>query len=387
MFDRRVKLGMYWGIDVYVHWTFALLVAYVAYSVRDGGPAVVAFNLLLLIHVFLCVTLHEYGHALTARRFGISTVDITLLPIGGVARLRRMPRVPWQELLVAVAGPAVNVVIAISVMGILFIAQPDALRSVYPIEYSQAFLDRLDIALSDISLPTFLMLVLAVNIALVLFNMIPAFPMDGGRVLRSVLAMVLEYRKATYVAFAVGVVCAMLLAKVAIQNGLVTAGLIAAFVVYAGLNESRQVAMMEKVRGVNVSDVMIYNPPSISIDVPLTDLPAIWQSQTVDALPVVGVDKYVIGMLMKDEMTRKPPTQAGQLTVGQWLAELSERPDRLPIVKLRPNEAIEEIILGTSRSERYFPVVDDHGGLIGLLDLRNISARQTLQKLQNESEV
>ena len=112
MLERRLKLGRFLGIGVYVHWTFGLLMAYVAYETQSQGLMGIAFGMAQLFAVFFCVTLHEYGHALAARKFGIPTIDITLLPIGGVARLQRMPRIAWQELVVAVAGPAVNVVIA-----------------------------------------------------------------------------------------------------------------------------------------------------------------------------------------------------------------------------------------------------------------------------------
>ena len=112
MWQKRLKLGTYFRIGVYVHWTLSFLVAYAAYEGYQGGLVGSAYFVLLLCGMLLCVTLHEYGHALTARRFGVETVDITLFPIGGVARLAKIPRVPWQEFLVATAGPAVNVVIA-----------------------------------------------------------------------------------------------------------------------------------------------------------------------------------------------------------------------------------------------------------------------------------
>ena len=114
MLKQRLKLGRYFGIPLYVHWTLVLIVAWFGYQTVQfgGGGADLLFMVALLGTLYLCVTLHEYGHSLMARRFGVQTVDITLLPIGGVARLERMPRIPRQELLVAVAGPAVNVVIA-----------------------------------------------------------------------------------------------------------------------------------------------------------------------------------------------------------------------------------------------------------------------------------
>ena len=108
---RRFKLGNYLGVDLFVHWSFLLLATYVFLSSIEKGFSVAFFMVAQLLGVFFCVTLHEYGHVVAARCFGVGTADITLLPIGGVARLHRMPRIAWQEMIVAVAGPAVNVVI------------------------------------------------------------------------------------------------------------------------------------------------------------------------------------------------------------------------------------------------------------------------------------
>ena len=118
--NYRLSLGKYFGIGLYVHWSFSVLVALAIFRTIDYGFSAILFSVFVLCSVFLCVTLHEYGHSLMARKFGVGTVDITLFPIGGVARLERMPRVPWQELLVAVAGPAVNVVLAI-LLAIVFL--------------------------------------------------------------------------------------------------------------------------------------------------------------------------------------------------------------------------------------------------------------------------
>lgn len=167
------KLGRFAGIDVYIHTTFLLLIGFigVSYWLQERSLAAVVGGIGFILALFLCVVLHEYGHALTARRYGISTRDITLLPIGGVARLERMPDEPRQELWVALAGPAVNVVIAAALFGWLFIN-----GSLMPLETlsvtSGSFLERL----------------MLVNITLVAFNLLPAFPMDGGRVLRALLA-------------------------------------------------------------------------------------------------------------------------------------------------------------------------------------------------------
>lgn len=183
------KIGRMLGIDVFVHVTFLILLAFIAVSHWIAGGSLVAVikGVLFFLALFGCVLLHEYGHALMARRFGIGTRDITLLPIGGVAQLERMPDKPAQELWVALAGPAVNVVIA-AVLA-LWISFRDAWGAIENLSATGGgFAERL----------------MAVNLILVLFNLVPAFPMDGGRVLRALLAMRLEYARATRIAATVG---------------------------------------------------------------------------------------------------------------------------------------------------------------------------------------
>jgi len=183
------KLGRVAGIPIYVHWTFVILIASIVL-----GYWVESHNLLtalegggFILSLFGCVVLHELGHALMARRFGVPTTDITLLPIGGVARLQRIPERPVQELLIALAGPAVNVVI----VGLLFF--------VFQVRFP-----------GDVGDPQHLVQarfwpkILEVNAFLAGFNMLPAFPMDGGRVLRALLAMRLSYSRATRLAASIG---------------------------------------------------------------------------------------------------------------------------------------------------------------------------------------
>jgi Zn-dependent protease len=188
------KIGHLAGIGIHVHWTFFLLPALAAFQVVSGGGtwAAAVDAVVFLLAVFGCVVLHELGHALMARRFRIATHDITLLPIGGVARLERMPKNPWQELAIAAAGPAVNVAIAVSLAAGLAVS---SLVWQMP-------------ATATLAGSWFVNLIW-VNVALVVFNLLPAFPMDGGRVLRSLLAMRLPYLNATRIAATVGQVLAV----------------------------------------------------------------------------------------------------------------------------------------------------------------------------------
>jgi Zn-dependent protease/predicted transcriptional regulator len=189
------KLGEFRGIGVYVHATFLMLIVYIILSHWSAGETLgkslegVGFTIAL----FGCVVLHEFGHALMAARYGIKTRDITLLPIGGVARLERMPEEPLQELWVALAGPAVNMAIAAVLLAWLLLTS--AFTPLKQVSVTSGpFLERL----------------LLVNVMLIAFNMLPAFPMDGGRVLRALLATTLDYTRATQIAASIGQLMALL---------------------------------------------------------------------------------------------------------------------------------------------------------------------------------
>ena len=200
---RSWKIGRAFGIGIYVHWTFLLLLGFVAYQGwgddEGSGPLHAAVMLVLL---FTCVVLHELGHAQMARRFGVGTRDITLYPIGGVARLERMPEKPWEELCIAVAGPAVNVVIAaiLLIPLVLTVGGPAGVTA----------------ELFQFARGSYLIDLLQANIFLVLFNMLPAFPMDGGRVLRALLVIPFGRLKATRIAATIGVIFAFLFALSAV---------------------------------------------------------------------------------------------------------------------------------------------------------------------------
>ncbi len=188
-----LKLGRLFGIDLYIHPTFWLLPLFVVMSGAGASAGELTSEVLFVFAVFACVALHEFGHALAAASYGIRTRDITLYPVGGVASLEGMPEKPGQEIVVALAGPAVNVVIAV---GLLLGLSAGGLalpweRMSDPIE---AFVNRLLVA----------------NVFLVVFNLLPAFPMDGGRVLRALLATQMTRLRATEVAVTVGTVVAVL---------------------------------------------------------------------------------------------------------------------------------------------------------------------------------
>lgn len=224
-----IKFGSVSGIDLFVHWTFLIMLAGIfGFYVYQGLTVVAALaGVGLVLSVFACVVLHELGHAFMARKYGIPTVDIIMYPIGGVARLARMPREPKQEFMIAIAGPAVNLAIA----GVLFV-----LGSVLGATLSAA--SSLQPQANIISM------LMWINLSLVAFNMIPAFPMDGGRVLRAALASQMEYRNATHIASLIGQGLAFVFGIYGLFNGMWTLPLVAAFVFMAARQEVQHV--MEK---------------------------------------------------------------------------------------------------------------------------------------------
>lgn len=222
----RIRFGTVQGIDMFVHWTFLLMLAgiFVFYVYQGLSIVGAMMGVGLILAVFGCVVLHELGHAFMAREFGIPTLDITMYPIGGVARLQRMPREPRQEFWIAVAGPAVNLGIAGALYLLTSLMGPSQ-------------------ALSEAMTPggNILTMLMWVNLALVVFNMLPAFPMDGGRVLRAVLAMKMDYRNATHTASLIGQGMAFLFAIYGLLNGLWTLPLVAIFVFMAARQEVQHV--------------------------------------------------------------------------------------------------------------------------------------------------
>ncbi len=234
------SLGRLLGSELRVHVTFFLLLAWVGFAAySDGGIQAAIENIAFVLALFACVVAHEFGHALMARRYGIKTPDITLLPIGGLARLERMPEKPMQEVMVALAGPAVNVVI----WGVLVI---------FGARMNLETLAQIDSARTDL-----LSRLAYVNLFLAVFNMIPAFPMDGGRVFRALLCMNMDRVKATRVAAIGGQMVAVLLGFLGLTSGNPILVLIAVFVFIAANAESQDVAMRSVARRVLARDAMI----------------------------------------------------------------------------------------------------------------------------------
>jgi len=282
-----VNIGSIAGTAVRIHFTFLLFLVWIfVASWVSGGPAAAWEGLAFMLLLFACVLAHEFGHIFTARAFGVPTPDVTLLPIGGVARLARIPEAPSQELLIAIAGPLVNVAIAILL-----------------ILLAGAHLDPRELAQVDSTRISLIDRLAEVNLFLAVFNMIPAFPMDGGRVLRALLAIKLGHVRATEVAAAIGQLVAFGLGFLGLfGNPLLI--FIAVFVYLAASSEAHMVAIRAMSRGVPVRAAMITEfatlTPDERIDAAVETL--LHTSQT--EFPVIDADRRLVGVLDRQGIIR-----------------------------------------------------------------------------------
>ncbi|RMI15142.1 MAG: site-2 protease family protein [Calditrichaeota bacterium] len=279
------KIGEYQGITVKIHATFLLIIFWVgiSYWSQRQSLADALYGIVFILAIFACVVFHEFGHALTARKYGIRTRDITLLPIGGVARLERMPDEPRQEFWVALAGPAVNVVIA----GAIFIG----------LQITHTLDSRSGINLIG---GNFLQQLMMVNIFLVLFNMIPAFPMDGGRVLRSLLAMRMGYTRATHIAATLGQGIALIFGFIGFFTNPFLI-FIALFVWIGAAQEESMTQMRSAFEGIPVESAMMTDYRTLGPNDTLSRAMELILAGAQQDFPVVE-DGRVVGILTRDAL-------------------------------------------------------------------------------------
>jgi Zn-dependent protease len=348
------KLGRVAGIDIHVHVTFLILLAWVGlsyYLERHSWDDVVQ-GVLFIVALFTIVVLHELGHALTARRFGIRTRDITLLPIGGVARLERMPDQPRQELLVALAGPAVNLALA----AILF--------AVLAGEHLTAMKD-LTLVGGD-----FLTKLLWVNVWMGAFNLLPAFPMDGGRVLRALLAMRMDYARATRIAASIGQSIALLfgLFGLFVNPFLV---FIALFVWMGAALESGAAQLRSALGGVPIEHVMVTEFHALSPRDPLAEAARHTLAGYQQDFPVVDVDRLV-GVLTREGLLAGLTRFGPQVDVGRVMQTTFETADAGEMAEL----ALARLQQCACRA---LPVLRD-GRLVGMVTMANLGEFMMLQE-------
>ena len=343
-----IPLGRVLGTEIRLHLTFLLLLVWIGVSHgMQGGLAEAVSGVVFISLLFGCVLLHEFGHVLAARRYGIATPDITLLPIGGVARLERIPEKPAEELVVALAGPAVNVVIA----AVLFVA----MGGVPPIEVA---------ASPDNAAHGLLPRLFWVNVTLVVFNLLPAFPMDGGRVLRALLAWRMGHRRATEVAAQVGQVLAFGLGLVGLLNGAPLLVFVALFVWLGAGAESQAVQMRDLSRGMIAGDAMITRFEALPVTATIADAVELLLRSSQTEFPVVDGGGRLRGILTRSDMIR------ALQGVGPQAPVLEAMQREVPVVQHRA--PLETALETMQQAAGPVGVVDGAGRLVGLLTQENL---------------
>jgi Zn-dependent protease/predicted transcriptional regulator len=353
-------LGAYRNVKVFIHWTFSLLLLWIIISnFRAGMPVEdIGWTVLFVLALFFCVILHEFGHAMAAQQYGIQTRDIILFPIGGVARLEKLPEEPRQELWVAIAGPLVNIVLFLILSLYLFVSG-----------YEMQALDEFGIRAA-----TILPYLASANLILAIFNLIPAFPMDGGRILRAFLSIRLPRAKATQVAGTIGQFLAILLIFYGLFNNPIMV-LIGLFIFLGAATEVSQTKNESLLKGYKVKDALMMKFQIIAYDAPLSKaVEKLLNSQATQF--VVVRDDVPIGTLSRNEIIKG-------LKEGSE-DDLVEKVADFDPLKIETEQDMDEAWKKMLSREKKVAFVIENGHFTGILDQENISefimVRSALEK-------
>jgi Zn-dependent protease/predicted transcriptional regulator len=360
-----LKLARLWGIEIQVHWTFVLILAYGAFifSIGPAAPLVGAiYGIVVILLLFFCVVLHELGHALTAKYYNVNVPYITLLPIGGVAQLERMPRKPWQEFVIAIAGPAVNFVIAILLLPITLLVVGMTMRTgaITNVGDIMGMMQRPGIGNLLIYLTT-------VNVLLGVFNLLPAFPMDGGRILRALLAMTIPYVRATRIAVLVGRGMAILFAIWGIMGGGIFLLLIAFFVYIGGRGEleaveSRYILKDFRARqALNRNVKVLYTTQRVNEAVEL-----IMTTYQAD-FPVYDLSHNFVGVLTRSLLVNALREGNAEQRIGEVMIPAKEVPT------LSPDANLADVWDCLMENRSRVVAIKESGRFLGLITLEDMS--------------
>lgn len=353
------KLTRVAGIDVYVHATFFILIAWIAMSYwrLEGNIDAVMAGVFFILAVFLCIVLHELGHALTARRYGIKTKNITLLPIGGVALLERMPEDPIQEVKVALAGPAVNLVIVALLW--FWISLTSNVQDPYEISLSTgSFAERL----------------LIVNFILAFFNLLPAFPMDGGRVFRAVLSMRMDRNRATQIAVAGGQILALWFGYMGLMYNPFLI-FIALFVWIGAAAEAGMEQIKFSLADIPVGKAMLTDFQTLQADDPLARAIELTLSGSQKDFPVIQKGN-VVGILSQMNLLKGLQLKGDTSQISEWMEENVE--------SAQPDEQVVNLLQRMQSQQTRLITIVDQGRLVGIVNFDNIMELISIQKAMHK---
>lgn len=338
-----------------------LFVGFMVY-VNEGTFTELIWNFIFVFAIFFCVVLHEFGHALTARKFGIGTRSITLLPIGGLASLKEIPENPKEEFWIAIAGPLVNVAIALVLLPFVPIDH-------YAGQDPEAMQEQLAVIGAD----NFLFYLLFVNVALVLFNMLPAFPMDGGRIFRAILSMKYGRIKATRLASGLGKFMALLFFLFGLFYSIILT-VIAVFIWFGAHSENVMIQQLSLLEGNDVRDAMITKFSTLRPDAPLSA--AIEKVlATTEQNFVVAIDDEIYGILYMQDIAKALKEKGEQVEIKEVMNP--------KYITLNADESLTHGYRKLARGSKNFYPVLDNGKLVGILDMDNINEFLTFRASTN----
>ncbi len=352
-----VTIGRVAGTAVRIHITFILFLVWIgASALRHDGADAALRNLLFIVLLFACVLLHEFGHILTARRYGINTPEVTLLPIGGVASLERIPEKPSQELAVALAGPAVNIVIAFVLILVAGAVIPEEMQKI------------------DDPRISLVARLAGANLFLAIFNLIPAFPMDGGRVLHAILSMKMGPQRATSIAARIGQGFAFVLGFAGLFGNPMLL-FIAIFVYVAAAGEAQDSALRSAVTGLRVMDAMETGVVPIPVEASLADAVDVLLATAQHQFPVIDGHRKPVGLLVREDLIVALGTRPREAP----LADVMRAPT--PVVRsgLDLGEALTMLGAGGAPA---LCVVDEMGALAGMLTRENMAEMMMIKSAQ-----
>jgi Zn-dependent protease/CBS domain-containing protein len=363
------KIGRFSGIDVRVHWTFFLLLAFFAFiGYQASGSLMGALTATVtIVALFFCVLLHEFGHSLVAQRLGIGIHSITLLPLGGVSNFESLPEKPADEVKTTIAGPLVNVVLALVFFGVglLFGAVPRVPADPF-----------MDIG----SVGQFFFYLGYLNVVLAVFNLLPAFPLDGGRILRALLATRLGAIRATDISSVVGKIFAAVFFLIGLISGNLLLAFVAAFIYIGANGEAQLVRQQGLTRGLTVSDVMGTKPRTETVT------PSHTFGQVLDSVihgyqedfPVVDESGNLVGMLARDEIMAAAHSPERYSSVRDLMKT------NVPTISSQADLFEDGLRILQQSGLRALPVTEN-GELVGMLTIEDVGHASLLGPLPRKS--